>query len=513
MALPWLALNSVASFLPFFVSGLLLLLLRRVNQRKSNNHHQLPPGPPPLPVIGNLHQLGPLPHQSLWRLSRVYGPVLLVHLGRVPTVVLSSAKAAREVLKTHDLDTCSRPRLIGTGRLSYNYIDIAFAPYGDYWREMRKLCIVELFSAKRVDGSRFVREEEVEALLEQIGESAASGSAVDLSKSLMGLSAAIVSRVAFGRSFRGLGAAEGNMLVHIVHEALAMLGSFSASDFFPYFGWIIDRFSGLHKRLEKNFHELDRFYQQIINDHLQDHKEERDEGDIVDLLLEMEKNRTQLGENNIFTRDHTKAILMDIFLAGVDTGSIIMEWTMTELARNPRVMKKLQDEIRSCVGNKKAVTEDDLDQLQYLKLVLKESMRLHPPSVLLIPRETMRHFKLFGYDIPLGTRIQVNAWGIGRDPELWEDPEKFYPERFENSPIDYKGQHFELLIFGSGRRGCPGIYMGMVTVELAIANLLHRFDWRLPDGMTREDMNMEEGAGLTVFKKVPLLLVPVEPCE
>ncbi|KAI4368532.1 hypothetical protein MLD38_017079 [Melastoma candidum] len=137
-----------------------------------------------------------------------------------------------------------------------------------------------------------------------------------------------------------------------------------------------------------------------------------------------------------------------------------------------------------------------LSQLQHMMLVLKESMRLHPPGVLLIPRETMHHFKLFGYDIPVGTRIHVNVWGSAGTPNLWEDP-----ERFENSPVDYKGQHFELLTFWSGRRGCPGIYTGLILVELALENPMHRFDWRLPDGMREEDVDMEEGAGISVFRR------------
>ncbi|KAI4373756.1 hypothetical protein MLD38_011840 [Melastoma candidum] len=504
-----LAFFSFAFAMAIVVLVFGLSLLAWGNQGKNKNN--LPPGPPPLPIIGNLHQLGPLPHQSLWHLSRVHGTVMIVHLGRVPTVIISSKEAAREVLMTHDLDTCSRPRLAGPGRLSYNYLDIAFAPYGDYWREMRKLCIMELMSTKKVDGFRFIREEEAEALLQRIGDSAVSGSAVNLSEELLRPSAGVVSRVAFGRSFRGIGSDKGNDLVDILHEAMAMLGSFPASDFFPYFGWVIDRFSGLHRRLEENFHVLDRFYEQIIEEHLQDRKEEQEEDDIVDFLLSKYKGQTESGDGIVFTRNHIKAILMDIFIAGVDTGSILLVWTMTELVKNPRVMKKLQDEIRSRIGNKRLVTEDDLGQLQYMKLVLKESMRLHPLAVLLLPRETMRHFKLFGYDIPAGTRIHVNVWGIGRDPNLWEDPEVFYPERFENSPIDYKGQHFELLTFGCGRRGCPGMYMGMTLVELVLANLMHGFDWRLPEGTMEGDVDMEEGAGISVYKKVPLLLVPVNP--
>lgn len=433
---------------------------------------------------------------------------MLVRLGGVPTVVVSSPGAAREVLKTHDLNCCSRPRLLGTGRLSYDYLDIAFVEYGDYWRELRKLCVQELFSAKQAQSFRHVREEEVGSMIESIARSAESGTPVNMSEKFMALTADITCRGAFGKAFQGTESDDGSLL-HMIHEAMAMLGSFSASDFFPRFGGIVDKFTGLHSRLEKSFRNLDVFYQKVIDEHRNANKSNEEE-DIVDLLLKMERDQTELAAVRL-REDNIKAILMDIFLAGVDTGALVMDWTMAELARNPRVMLKAREEIRSCVGNQKRVVEDDLHGLKYLKLVLKEAMRLHPPSVLLIPRETMGHFKLFGYDVEPKTRVQVNVWGIGRDPSLWESPEEFVPERFEDSPIDYKGNHFELLTFGAGRRGCPGISTGMAVVELALANVLHSFDWELPKGMTEKDISMEEGAGLTVFKKVPLILLPVKP--
>ncbi|KAF8040747.1 hypothetical protein BT93_B2850 [Corymbia citriodora subsp. variegata] len=504
-----MALDILFTWLALSLPPLLLLLLLSARNFKNNKKKNLPPGPPPLPIIGNLHQLGHLPHQSFWKLSRQYGPVMLIHLGGIPTVIVSSPSAAREVLKTHDLNCCSRPQLLGTGRLSYDYLDIAFVEYGDYWRELRKLCVLELFSNKRTQSFRNVREEEVGSMIDLIAKSADSRTPINMSEKFMALTADITCRAAFGKAFQGTKFNDGRLL-HMIHEAMAMLGSFSASDFFPRFGWIVDRFTGLHPRLEKSFHNLDAFYQQVIEEHRNANKSNKEDEDIVDLLLKMERDQTELATVR-FTEDNIKAILMDIFLAGVDTGALIMDWTMAELAKNLRVLRKAQQEIRRCVGNKKHVSEDDLHELKYLKLVLKESMRLHPPSVLLIPRETVGHFKLCGYDINPKTRVQVNVWGIGRDPGLWEDPEEFVPERFEDSPIDYKGNHFELLTFGAGRRGCPGISMGMGVVELGLANVLHSFDWELPEGMKEEDVSMEEGAGLTVFKKVPLTLLPVKP--
>ncbi|XP_059633657.1 cytochrome P450 71B37-like [Cornus florida] len=493
---------SLLLFLPLIV---MLLMKMKIVKRQNK---QLPPGPPKLPIIGNLHQIGTLAHRSLWQLSKKYGPVMFLKLGSIPTLVVSSAEAAREVLKIHDLDCCSRPQLAGIRKLSYNYIDIAFAPYGDYWRVMRKVSVLELFSTKRVQSFHFIREEEVSLMVNSIAQLSSSTTAVDLGENMLSLTANITCRVAFGKSFRGSGF-DSDRFKEMIYEAMTMLACHFSSDFFPSVGWIIDRLTGLHGRLERIFHELDAFYQEVIDDHLNPGHVKQDQEDIIDILLRMERDEAELDAFH-FTKDHIKAILMNIFLAGVDTGAITMEWAMAELVRNPKLMHKAQDEVRNCVGKKGYVSESDLDQLHFLKMVVKETLRLHPPAPLLVPRETMsNNFKLNGYDIYPKTLVHVNVWAIGRDPNIWNEPEEFFPERFIDSSVDFKGQHFEFLPFGAGRRGCPGMQMGTSMLEIAVANLLYHFNWELPNGMNVEDMNMEESPGQTIHRKCPLKLVPI----
>ncbi|KAM7272563.1 hypothetical protein ACFE04_027226 [Oxalis oulophora] len=489
---------------------IILLLKFNLREKKERKLKILPPGPPGLPIIGNLHQLGALPHQSLHQLSKKYGPVIFLKLGQVPTVVVSSADSAKQVLKTHDHECCTRPSIAGAGRLSYNYLDVAFAPYGDYWREMRKICVLELFTLKIVQSFRPIREQEVEFMINSISEHSSTSMPVNLSHMILTLIADIICRVAFGKNFREGGGLDIDRFQEIIHEAVAMLGSFSAADFFSYFGWIVDRITGLYKRRERSFHDLDSFYQKVIDDHLdarKSNKKDHQDYDIIDVMLNYDNHRAESSIVQL-TENHIKALLMNIFLGGVDTGTITIVFAMAELARNPRIMRKPQEEVRTCVGNKERVSESDIENLSYLKLIIKEAFRLHPPTVLL-GREAMSEFKINGYDIFPGTRIQVNVWGIGRDPNIWENPEEFIPERFEDNPVDYKGQHFELLPFGGGRRGCPGILMGVSTVELVLANLLYCFDWKLPDGMKEEDISLEEGPGLAVYKKEPLKLIPI----
>ncbi|KAG5522984.1 hypothetical protein RHGRI_034955 [Rhododendron griersonianum] len=147
-------------------------------------------------------------------------------------------------------------------------------------------------------------------------------------------------------------------------------------------------------------------------------------------------------------------------------------------------MKKLQAEIQLIAQSNQPVIEDDLDQMPYLKAVIKETLRLHPPIPIIVPRESTKDVQVKGYDIAAGTRLLVNAWAIGQDPASWDEPEEFRPERFLNGrSIDFRGHDFELIPFGAGRRGCPGIQFAAVVDELAVANLVHKFDFALPNGV------------------------------
>nr|QWK52228.1 cytochrome P450 71B34-3 [Isatis tinctoria] len=475
-------------------------------QSSKRRKNRKPPSPPGFPIIGNLHQLGELPHQSLWNLSKKYGPVMLLNLGKVPTVILSSSETAKQALRDHDLHCCSRPTLAGPRDLSYNYLDIAFSPYDDYWKEVRKLAVQELFSTKQVHSIQPIKEEEVKKLIDSISESASQEIPVNLNETFLDLTKSVISRAAFGVSFERtvLGSDRFNKSIR---EAFEMLGSFSASDFIPYVGWIIDWLTGLQGRREKSVRDLDTFYEQVIDLHKEDKKQGRE--DFVDLLLRLEKEETVLGNDNL-TRNHIKAILMDILLGGIETSATTMTWAMAELARNPRVMKKVQSEIRNQMGTKSTISLYDTDKLDYLKMVIKETWRLHPPIPLLSPREVMSEFEINGYTIQPKTRLHVNTWAIGRDPDTWKDPEEFLPERFMDNNIDAKGLNFELLPFGSGRRICPAIFMGTTMVECGLANMLYNFNWNLPEGTAVEDIDIEESPGLSVSKKSVLLLVPLK---
>ena len=202
-----------------------------------------------------------------------------------------------------------------------------------------------------------------------------------------------------------------------------------------------------------------------------------------------------------------KKQLQKVFLAGLETEAGAVIWTMTDLIKNSAALEKAQNEIQEVLGEKKMIDEDDIQKLPYLKAIIKETMRLYPVAPLLVPRYTMESCILDGYEIQPKTTVYVNAWAIGRDPEYWENPHEFLPERFLNSTIDATGKHFQLIPFGAGRRGCPGYSLGIAAVELALANLLNSFNWGLPSGVKKEDIDTDVLPGLAMLKKNALRLV------
>ncbi|RDY08090.1 Cytochrome P450 71D9, partial [Mucuna pruriens] len=189
-------------------------------------------------------------------------------------------------------------------------------------------------------------------------------------------------------------------------------------------------------------------------------------------------------------------ILKDIFGGGSDTSSATIAWAMTEMMKNPRTMEKAQAEVREVFAKEGKPNESGIENLKYLKAIVSETLRLHPPGPLLLPRECGQACEINGYHIPKKSKVIVNAWAIGRDPKYWTEAERFYPERFIESSVDYKGNNFEFIPFGAGRRMCPGLTFGLSNVEHALAMLMYHFDWKLPNGIKNEDLDMTEDSPL-----------------
>ncbi|XP_050205754.1 cytochrome P450 71D445-like [Mercurialis annua] len=493
------------AFLMILITILFIFFLWKIAKTRRNptaSRVNLPPGPFQLPFIGNIHHLlGYVPHLRMADLADKHGPIMHLQLGELTAIVLSSAETTKELFKTHDLNVSQRPRMIGTDLISYNNKDLGFSPEGPYWRQLRKLFMVHVLSVKRVQSFRTIREEEVSRIISAI--SSKVGSIISLNNFLYALTFRVVSRSAIGEIWR-----KENEYVSSMEQLLIELAKGpSLADVFPSIRVfkVISRVM-MKFNLEMHFKQVDKILQNIVDEHRArtDTKSGGEGEDFVDILLDLqnkEKLEFPLMDENI------KAIILDMFIGGASTTFEVIEWTMTEL--NPRVMEKAQAEVRQIFGANGNVDEAGINQLSYLKLVINESLRLHPPAPLLPPRETKEKCTINGYDIPAKSYVMLNLWAIGRDPKCWNEADKFYPERFvEDDSIDNKKSSFEYLPFGAGRRICPGNLFAMAMIELPVAQMLYHFDWMLPAGITPENIDMSENNSLAGKRKSRLCLIP-----
>ncbi|XP_002989019.2 cytochrome P450 71A1 [Selaginella moellendorffii] len=450
----------------------------------------LPPGPWGLPLIGHLHHLIHLPHQSLHHLSRKYGPVMSIKLGNKTAIVVSSKQAAKEVLTSFDKVFASRPCLISPESLCYGSRDIACCEYGPYWRQMKKLCMTHLFTAKRLEDFRSIRLEETLELLRDIASNQARP--VDMKSKLSMLTFNVITRMTFTKRFYDRwSAASDPRFVEVILEAVSLMGAVNIGDYIPWLSWL--DLGGYHKRLEKTSKEIDEVLQRLIDQHREAALPLRDDpGDLIHTFL-------SLGVDD----KSMKGVILDILAGGTDTTAVTTEWALSELIRNPGTLQELRQEIQNIVGDERLVEESDLQKLHYLRAVIKETFRLHPAAPLMAPHESIDDCELQGYKIPRKTWLMVNLWSLGRDPRSWESPEAFKPERFLGSSIDVKGNDFELIPFGSGRRICAGMSLALIMVGLTLARLVQAFDWSLPGN---EEMNMEESQGVIMRRRKPLVV-------
>ncbi|XP_031264791.1 premnaspirodiene oxygenase-like [Pistacia vera] len=480
----------------FLISVLFWLMLVRYWKNSRVTGKELP-GPKPLPIIGNLHQLSRgLPHHALTTLCNKHGPVMKLQLGQLVVAIISSPDAAKEVLKTKEISFAQRPEVYAVEVISYDHSSFVFSPYNDYWREMRKISVMELLSAKRVQSFKSIREEEVWNLIEFI--SSSEGLVINLSEKIFAMTNNVVSRAAFGKKCK-----DQYDFTSLLEEIMHLAGGFDIADLYPSLTFL-RAITGIKPALIKIQKKMDKILEDIVTEHkLKRSANTNGNDDIVDTLLNYEEaNKNEFH----LTIDQVKAVTMDIFSAGTETSATSTEWAMSELLKNPRVMEKAQAEVRQACEGKSKIGEADVQKLDYLKAVVKETFRLHPPGPL-IPREARECCEISGYTIPAKAKILINIYAMGRDPKIWKDPESFQPERFEGSPIDFKGNHFELIPFGAGRRICPGISFATSKIELGLAQMLYHFDWKLPNGIKLEDLDMTENFGITARKNCNLQVI------
>ncbi|XP_010253830.1 PREDICTED: cytochrome P450 CYP82D47-like [Nelumbo nucifera] len=476
------------------------------------------------PIIGHLHlfRASELLHPKLGAMADKYGPAFMLRLGMRRALVVSSWDAAKQCFTTNDKVFSTRPRTVAIKHMGYNYALPGFAPYGPYWREMRKISTVELLSHRRLDMFKHIRTSEIDLSMKDlytrwVKNGHGSPVLVEMKQWFSDLTMNIVTRMIAGKRYFGaanytdFSEEEVQKCKKAITEFMHLVGIFVVSDALPFLGWL--DLQGHERAMKRTAKQLDHMLESWLKEHRCKKRASEgiataDERDFMDVLLSILDDHQCIGYG---TDTVVKATCLGLILGGSDTTSVTLTWALSLLLNNRQALKKAQDELDTKVGRDGLVEESDIRNLVYLQAIVKETLRLYPAAAVSAPREAMEDCTVAGFHIPAGTQLLVNIWKLQRDPSIWPHPCEFSPERFLTShaaDIDVRGQHFELLPFGSGRRACPGISFAIQVLHLTLARLIQGFDLGTPccDAM----VDMTQGIGLTNHKKTPLdvLLTP-----
>ncbi|CDP15065.1 unnamed protein product [Coffea canephora] len=504
------------------LSGLLALFLLykqwrpRVNPNPRSKAVSAPEAAGGWPFIGHLLQLSPnVPiARNLGAMADKYGPVFSLRLGMRQTLVVSSWEAVKECFTTNDKAFSYRPPSSFNEYVGYNYAAIGFAPYGPYWREIRKIVMLELLSNRRLERLKHVRISEIENNIKVLFDGWKSSSndppaKVNMGKWFEDLFLNIMVRKISGTRYTDseVGSKRNAQFRRVVKEFVHFLGQFVVSDVipFPLLKWI--DMQGHLKSIKRVSKELDSIIQIWIDEHNERRMKISEQGDeqqdFIDALLSVTKDEYLFGHSR---ETVIKATLMSLVIAAFETTSIHLTWTLSLLLNNKHVMRQAQEEIDSNVGKERWAEESDINNLVYLQAIVKESIRLYPPAPLSLPRQAMEDCNVSGYRISMGTQLFVNVWKLQRDPRIWSEPDQFLPERFLNGEVDFSGKNFEFSFtpFGSGRRSCPGIPLATQVTHLTLARLLQGFDLTTPSDLP---VDMTEDTSISMGKATPLEVV------
>ncbi|XP_028769496.1 cytochrome P450 81E8-like [Neltuma alba] len=476
---------SLLSLAFFFALKLLL------QNKKFTN---IPPGPPSLPILGNLHQLEKPLHQALHRISQSYGEVFSLWFGSRLFVIVSSQSAVQECFTKNDIVLANRPRFLIGEYVAYNCTTLTLAPYGDHWRNLRRVTALEVLSNYRLNKFLEMRREEVKRLVQKLAQESVHKDQflkVEMKSRFSELTFNIIMRMISGKRYWGddneVGdVEEARKIRQIIKELVSLGGVNNSADFLPILWWF--DFGHLEKKLKGLAKRADGFSQGLIDEH---RRAKQRANTMIDHLLSLQESQPEYYTDQII-----KGLILVMVFAGTDTSSVTLEWAMSSLLNNPHVLEKAKKEIDTHIGQERLIDEPEISKLPYLQNIVSETLRLHPALPLLIAHEASNDCTISGYNVPRGTIVLINAWANHRDPQLWSDPTSFKPERFEK-----EGEANKLITFGLGRRACPGESLAQRTVSLTLGLLIQCFEWKR---VSEEEIDMTEGAGATMPKVIPL---------
>ncbi|KAI5072186.1 hypothetical protein GOP47_0012292 [Adiantum capillus-veneris] len=462
---------EAAPFINFSASSLIstslvalvgALLLAKVVQKL---RLKLPPGPFAWPIVGNFLQLRTgLTPQTLAAVAKKYGDVCLLQMGQRKVLVISSPAMAKEVLQTQGVEFGSRARNLVFDMTTGHGQDFVFADYGEHWRKMRRIATLPFFTNKVVQQSRLAWEQEIGQAISEITampESTTSG-----------------------------------IIIRDRLQLMIQSFKYNYGDFVPSFkpflrGYLKDVWAANQRRLV--------FLQDAF---LNERRKQTGQKIGVDFFLDAYL-KGEISESSVLY------LVQNMNVAAIDTTLWSTEWGVAELVNNPRIQRKIIDELDNVLGKGVPLTEPDLPRLPYLQAMVKEILRVHMVVPLLLPHMNLEAAKLAGYDIPAGCRVLVNAWGIANDPRYWDKPEEFNPDRFLDNNVELNGNDFRFIPFGSGRRSCPGSIIALPLLGLVLGKLLQAFEILPPPGDNKVDLSsVGSQLGLTIAKRSRVVMKP-----
>ncbi|KAJ0110564.1 hypothetical protein Patl1_01546 [Pistacia atlantica] len=506
-----------SSFTQSIIELLALLLLyhlwrAKANYRNKCNKKMAVPQPNGAwPLIGHFPLLSAsVPVcKTLGAIADKCGPIYSLKLGKHQTLIVSSWEFVKECFTTNDRILATRPNISVGRHIGYDNAIFALAPYGPYWREIRKIATTDLLSSHRLEMLKHVRHSEIETLVKGLKLLCAKNSfnpvEVNMSNLIEHFTFNVNLKLIAGKRFSprdyGEQGSEAWRIERAIKEAIYLSGVFVAGDVIPWLEWM--DFQGHVGSMKRTFKEIDHVLGNWLEEHIQRklQGESNAERDFMDVLL------SKIPEDAVMsghTRDTViKATSFILIFTGAESTSVAMTWVLSLLLNYPKVLKAVQEELDNQVGREKWVQESDVKNLKYLQAVVKETFRLYPPGPVTGPREALEDCNIGGYHITKGTRLIVNIWKLHRDPRIWQDANEFQPERFmtTEAETDDKGQQFGYIPFSYGRRSCPGMTAGLTLVHLTVARLLQGFDLATIEG---KPVDMQEGLGLALPKLKPL---------
>lgn len=470
--------------------------------QSSNLKGKLPPSPfPSLPIIGHLYLFKKPFHRSLTRLAARYGPVIYLNMGARPTILLSSPEAVEECLVKNDVFV-DRPRLLPGKHGGNNYTNVAWAPYGDHWKNLRRIAAVEILSPQRLQILSGIRVKVARSFIRRlIKESTENGGIIEMKSAIFGLTLDNMMRMLMGKSNYEEGS-QGNeasrRFQQIVEGSFRVSGVNNMEDFLP----ILKLFRVFIGSAEDFMRKLTKEKNDFMDGLMKEHRELENEGKLSDgrkkamihVLLTLQKEDPQYYSDEMIS-----SIILALFQGGTDTSAATVEWVLSLLVNNPEVLKKAQAEIDANVGHNRLVEETDRNNLPYIQCIIHETLRMYPTGPLALPRESRGDCQVGKYYIPKGSMLIYNIWAIHNDPTIWDEPRKFRPERFwglEGTRLGYK-----YMPFGTGKRICPGEHLASKVVWFAVAFLIQCFEW---ERIGEDLVDMKESGGVSLSKLEPL---------